>query len=184
MENDCDNCYFCCDCNFNSLEAADYENVSCKALQAETAFDSDAVSDAVSVCSSCYHTNCTICRHALVERYRIATPPQQTQLDRESSSHTFDAKGLRKLLRYLDGNVSMGDVLADGSTECGLLCCQGEDLLSTHTSNTTESRHADSGVGRTDDSLRHDDSSEQVCGFVLTLAFLKLIEPTLFAPQV
>ena len=154
----------CCDCNFNTLEhVRDDDNLltSWRDQQSQAMFDSDNES----VCSSCYHSNCTICRQALSDRYRIV-PVDRSELGFDCSTPRFDAERLGKLLRHLDPGSSM----TYDRHECGLLCYQVEDIESTHTSNTSGSRNdKDSGVGRTDDSLRLDDSAEQVLCYTCIL---------------
>lgn len=140
--------------------------------------DDDDNDDAFSRCSSCYVSSCEQCFRSSYyhngndccnnNNYEDNVDPTEFSF---YANQNFDSEALSKLLRSLDNCGSVENdspdlsVTSDSCNNCSSenCHCQGEECVSTDTASTGKSRNdKDSGVGRTDESAKNDESSEQV----------------------
>ena len=128
--------------------------------------------DAQSLCSSCYPSNCSQCYNF---NHNMGTNHNDATEFSFYASQNFDAEALSKLLRGIDQNLAVPPPCCSHDDtfmcDCNNLdltitsssSSQGEECGSTGTGSSEKSRNdKDSGVGRTDDSTKNEESSEQV----------------------
>ena len=114
---------------------------------------SDNDGDDASICSSCYYSNCTMCRQTHdLGKHLLANNSQLTSLMAQGRNASPDV--IRHLLRQLDGG------------DCGVTSSRGRISSGSDASRGEK----DSGVGRTDESLRHEEEDHSCCEQVRLVA--------------
>ena len=146
LGDDLDSRYSCADVSDDDDDVMCAESAAMLANMLRQRYDDDVSDDDASLCSSCYYSNCTMCRQTHdLGKHLLANSPQLTSLVQNCRDASPDV--IARFLRQLDVD------------ERGLGATRGRISSGSDASRAEK----DSGVGRTDESLRHDDEDHSCC---------------------